>query len=498
MKSVDLNVGKSNTFEMSDQAVGRATKKASSQQTHALTTQPTSPRQRSAGGSSHAPRGQMPTMAPAQLDHAAERTIHADRRKRDGILDEKARVGWTSAGSWSAKGKHKIESLLGTRTSQDKMREFIEFMANADPGSTGAACIPVGGGWTRHVRQVGAKVACLDVRTGPTGRIIDARGPAHSPPLPGGREKGAFSAVLDELRRKGGSQLEEVPVYFANRDNAMFVVPAHGYVVAGNPGKGRSSGAVLYGMGGDPNRGHVDVDRDLMNTTAKFKLSKLGPEVRNAVALLRGNSYASKEDFYNAYRAARGAHVDPTLLVKEAKTLYRLLPKSTLEMWPKTANGFKSPQPNTGEEDLRAFEGSSKLVHSRPYLKKQSNVKNTDLIEARRQFLLQQLYLDEKLGRVGTGIPVSGVEPTADEADRKKLVAAVPNFKMLPPHQTDKEANCNAGAATLLQRAMDLHAGQDEQAGTPKAASRFAAGTSHRMSAWDPLRLNKDAAEDEV
>jgi len=114
-----------------------------------------------------------------QLDYAHEQNIYGDQAKRAAILAEKSRVGWTDAQGGLGRLNHAFQSVLGTRTSQDKMRTFIEFMADTSaPGSTGT---DLGNGWTRHRRPVGSAHASLDVRIA-SGKIVDARGPSQFPP----------------------------------------------------------------------------------------------------------------------------------------------------------------------------------------------------------------------------------------------------------------------------------------------------------------------------
>jgi len=123
--------------------------------------------------------------------------------------------------------------------------------------------------------------------------------------------------------------------------------------------------------------------------------------------------------------------------------------------------------------------------------KKISDVDSLDLLEARQQFTLHQLYQDEVLGRNGTGVPLQNPEVNVDFPRRNLLLASTPRFQRLPPHKTDKVGNCNTGASSLLQRAVDRYS--DKNNLPPKkvaAASFFGIGSTHRLAIWDPLRAD--------
>ncbi|HET9641999.1 MAG TPA: hypothetical protein VFP68_01235 [Burkholderiaceae bacterium] len=213
-----------------------------------------------------------------------------------------------------------MQSLAGLRTSKDKVQAFVEFMTDGG-GRQGATSLDLGDGWTRTMRRVGSKTALLDFRTDERGVIVDARYPGRFPSLPAGTERAAYSAVLDELQSTQPSELRKVPVYYVNWNNTGYALPTHGYVVAGDPDKGRRSGAVLYGVGGDPKRGSVNLDdHTLKRLNAKAGLTgkyKLAEHVRAAVANLSGESFASREAFYNAYSLARGETGDPATIQEE-------------------------------------------------------------------------------------------------------------------------------------------------------------------------------------
>lgn len=358
--------------------------------------------------------------------------------------------------------------------------------------------LDLGDGWTRCTQRVAGKSAVMELRRDHDGTIVDVRLPPKFPGLPPGKEREAFSAVLEEMQSHGIESLRKVPVHYVNRNTRGYAIPTHGYVVAGDPGKGRKSGAVLYGVGGDPLRGPVVLDESAM----KRLLSKMGqagdqryPEhVRQVLAQLAGERFASREDFYTAYRLARGETVDPADIHKEVTSIYRLLPMHTMELWPKKSGDFRVEKPPAPERDLRAFENPPKAFGRKAYFKEITGAGSLDLMHARQQFLLHQLYQDELMGRDGSGVPSGEQPPIADTDRRHALSASTPRFQRLPPHASDKVGNCNTGAASLLQRAMDSH---NDAAGrsTPSqasAASIFGLGSAHRISLWDPLNTPRN------
>lgn len=117
------------------------------------------------------------------LTPASEREISGNVEKRQAILAEKRRVRWTDAQGMAEKLGHWLSSGIGTRTRQDKLREFIEFVVNGQPGGRSGVREDLEGGWTRYSRDCGNnRVATLDVKLNPMAAIVDARGPAHFPP----------------------------------------------------------------------------------------------------------------------------------------------------------------------------------------------------------------------------------------------------------------------------------------------------------------------------
>jgi len=323
-------------------------------------------------------------------------------------------------------------------------------------------------------------------------------GPGHSllpPPPP------LSPNLLNDIRHSSPAQLRPVPVYFVNRSTGGLGIRSHGYVMAGDPGRGRNSGAVFYGVGGDPKRGGVDIDKDFVSEVKAKKFfsfkHKFSSDIRSTVKGMRGQTFPTKEEFHEAYRDARTARnpsVSSKQVDKEVSELHKLAPKTKMEMWPKQPNGYQSDRPNTAEEDVRAFEAPRRFLSpSNVSLRRINNVRSIDLLEARQQFLLQQRYLDERHGRVGDGIPHSELRPSnpISRSEQRKqsihLAASTPTFQRVPPLRSDTVANCNAGAATLLQSALDRFPNV-QQRGQAQNANIFGLGYQHRMRLWDPTR----------
>lgn len=436
---------------------------------------------------------------PDILSSSSAPAIGSDPRVRRNVLAEIDRVGWTEATGVADRVTHRMQSLVGLRTSKDRGQAFVAFMAEGS-GRLGAPMLDLGDSWTRTMRRVENKTASLDFRTDENGVITDARHPGRFPVMPPGAERAVYSNVLDELQSTGNSALRKVPVYYVNWNNKGYVLPTHGYVVAGDPDKGRRSGAVLYGVGGDPKRGPVLLDEHtLKRLNAKVRGTreyKLPEHVRTAVNSLSGESFASREDFCSAYSYARGEAGDPATIHEEMSSIYRLLSMSTMELWPKRTDDYRAARPASSERDIRAFENPPKDFRYQMTLKKISGVNSIDLLEAKQQFNLHQLYQDELLGRIGTGVPSELFPPVADAGRRSSLAAATPRFQRLPPHASDKVGNCNTGAASLLQRAMDKYGAPNAPRAT--SASVFGLGSGHRIAIWDPLKPRGDAGEERL
>ncbi|PPU93213.1 type III effector [Xanthomonas populi] len=380
------------------------------------------------------------------------------------------------------------------RDPESRVQAFVAFMADGK-GRPDATFLDLGDGWMRATRAINGKTALIDFRCDEDGQVVDARHPGKFPLLPEGKEREAFETVRQELKFRGADALRRVPVYYVNRNTRGYVLPTHGYVVSGDPNQGRKSGAALYGVGGDPKRGPVILDDKLLacligEVKAKA-VCKLSEPIRAAISTLAGESFASREEFYNAYCRARGDAVDQSGLHDEISSIYRLLPLSTMEMWPKKADDYRAAKPTAPERDLRAFENFPKDIGRKVWLKQISEVDSIDLLEAKQQFTLHQLYQDELLGRNGTGVPSVLFRPRADTQMRDRLLASTPRFKRLPPHESDKVGNCNTGASSLLQRAVDRYSEKNDS--TPKkisAASIFGIGSGHRLAIWDPLKIS--------
>ncbi len=418
---------------------------------------------------------------------------------QDALRIERKRVGWTQATTATGRIRHKVEALVGLRTSDARTQAFVEFMAGGR-GRADVTMFDLGDGWTRATRRVGDKTASIEFLSDESGAVTDARHPGRFPWLPPGKEREGFGTVLHEMQSVGAQAVHKVPVYYVNRNTRGYAIPTHGYVVAGEPGKGRKSGATLYGVGGDPKRGPVPLDDALLkrlNGEVRGKESPtLAEPVRAVVARLAGASFASREDFYAAYRGARGGAVDAASLHQEISSVYRLLPITTMELWPKKAGDYRVEKPPAPERDLRAFENLPKDIRYRVALKPIPQVNSVDLLEARQQFSLHQLYQDELMGRNGTGVPSELFPPVADAERRSALAAATLRFQRLPPHASDTVGNCNSGAASLLQRAVDRQRMPDRSAPAKvTAASVFGMGAGHRIKLWDPLQRRNGAVE---
>jgi hypothetical protein len=287
-----------------------------------------------------------------------------------------------------------------------------------------------------------------------------------------------------------------VPVFFVNRATGVLPSRSHGYVMVGDPGRGRNSGAVFYGVGGDPKRGGVDVDKSFqkkVESRSWFK-HKYSSEIRSTISGMRGTSYSTKEEFHEAYRDARNARggASSSQIDKEVSRLHRLVPKNKMEMWPKPPNGPLEAHPNTAEADVRAFENYRPTRGFNPVaLRPVPNVRSIDLLEQRQQFSLHQRYLDEQHGRVGDGLPHPRLRPPEQREGQRlrsaNLAASTPTFQRLPPLRSETVANCNAGAASLLQSAMDRFP-NEQQRGQVQNASILGLGYQHRMRMWDPVR----------
>lgn len=333
-----------------------------------------------------------------------------------------------------------------------------------------------------------------------------------------------LKSVHDEILGFDHGSLKKIPVYYANLATRGHYVSLalggmgirqHGYVMAGQPGKGRKSGAILYKAVGDPKRAGVDVNFQLIRKVwLSSWFNKSNKHVLSALHELRGKSYSSMEEFHRAYREVRTKQEsDIRKIDKEFKKLSVLTPSSKMEMWPKPATGYKSETPNNSEKDIRAFEKyNPKKKIQLLALKPVPNVRSIDLLEVNREFLLQRLYIDDRHGRRGTGMqhdvpeydsddnsthPANVTIPQASAEERQRLASSMPTFKMVYPFRDETFANCNAAAASLLQRAMDRYPNEQER-GRPKKANFAGLGVGHRMKMWEPLPSSKNSPVKEV
>ncbi|CAD7723063.1 Effector protein hopW1-1 [Xanthomonas hydrangeae] len=175
-------------------------------------------------------------------------------QKQADLYAEKKRVQWINATGVASRVSHKIQAMLGMRDAQSRAQAFVEFMAEGK-GKSDAKALDLGDGWTRVTRVVNGKTALIDVQCDSDGQVVDARHPGKFPSLPEGKEREAYNTVLHEMQLRAPDTLSPVPVYYVNRNTRGYLIPTHGYVVAGYPNRGRKSGAILYGVGGDPKRG---------------------------------------------------------------------------------------------------------------------------------------------------------------------------------------------------------------------------------------------------
>lgn len=323
------------------------------------------------------------------------------------------------------------------------------------------------------------------------------------------QRKTLHNAVLGELKRVGRSQLKSVPVYYVNANNQNTVIPSHGYAVVGHLGKGRHSGAVLYSAGGDTYRGPVVLSQEVLNRIdQKSGLMGMGKhvfslEVRNIVRDLAGEFFASREAFYQAYQRERTG-VPADVVAAEVKKIYRVLPANTMELWPRQVNGYFNSRPNAAERDLRIFERSSFDLLQPKLTKRLKNVRAIDLLEVNREFLLHRLFVDEKLGRIGTGIPSECYLQKGSHEHCKALIRLVSKYQRLPTFnktrhflafQSPLVGNCNTGAASLLQKAQERNPNLSESSKVG-SVSCVGIGSSHRMYLWSPI--SKDEIPREV
>ncbi|NRF72196.1 hypothetical protein HLB44_34950 [Aquincola sp. S2] len=114
--------------------------------------------------------------------HQAETDLYQDGTKRNQILAERKAFKHKAAEGLPQRVVHKAANFLRTRTKQDKMREFIEFVANPGTGTNVAAAVKqLPEGWSRHTAAAGGKAVTLELQTTPDGQIVDVRVPPPNP-----------------------------------------------------------------------------------------------------------------------------------------------------------------------------------------------------------------------------------------------------------------------------------------------------------------------------
>jgi hypothetical protein len=360
--------------------------------------------------------------------------------------------------------------------------------------------------------------------------------------------------------------LRRVPTWLLSVDMVGvegWATRTHGFVVVGHPGKGARSGASYYSISSDEKRGgafldarfveklnerladdkyafHERVSEAAKELGGKRYLSKeaLHDQVREAIRQLAGNSYLSREDFCSAYVQVRNQH-DPGVplenLVAEFKELAKLVPEERMELWIREPNGPKAPKPNLAERDLRTFEQLAEDEHAREDFAKLSEEEKLSgntiklktvnlrrvvaadplaLLEAKRQNLLQRLYVDELHRRDGsgwgnssepesvfralpehTGVKISPflkmkwqqnlelVSPGPSLEERKAAAAKLtPLYQRFPP-MLGNTGNCNSGAAELLR-----NAGLRKE--DIRSPGEYNWGLHHSYQSWQPVKAS--------
>lgn len=280
-------------------------------------------------------------------------------------------------------------------------------------------------------------------------------------------------------------------------------------------------------------------------------------DVRDAVKLMKENGHTrfeTLEEFHKAYREARllliaakpyAVDIADTVevdIIKEAKTLSIINSHNNFELGIKRAG-----QSNRADSDFASFQKRGWRASFTRIVKKIEGVSATNVIDASRQLLLAQLYLDEKLGRNGMGLspdvlmkhnadilskldaaashnPVKGdlrqaPTPSGDDTAsaemrshaKSDLKKRIPHYQMFLPVDKQREqninplvrwyvnrktinnganpasdlvGNCNAGSASLLRLAAELN----NKTLHVHAASSSGAGAGHEVYMWNPLR----------
>ncbi len=282
---------------------------------------------------------------------------------------------------------------------------------------------------------------------------------------------------------------------------------SHSFVMVGDPGKGSNSGAQYYAINSDDKRSRMVIDDSfIQKTNDNHRHHSFSNNTKAAVELLLGRNFSCIEGFSKAYstiRQKQEPNISTYKLMEEVKALTFLIPSEHKEMWIYENNGKESTKPNLGERDVRMFEDvdlseiDKADVKSKPELYshmfsgepiKTSKLTlrylpNTDpiaLIEAKRDLLLQRLYMDELYERNGTLLTCSDPNKGFVPPDiLSQIQNKTPTYKMLPPF-TPLQGNCSTGAATILRKAGTKE--EDILACSPRNY-----GLHHPMYFWKPV-----------
>lgn len=282
---------------------------------------------------------------------------------------------------------------------------------------------------------------------------------------------------------------------------------SHSFVMVGDPGKGSNSGAQYYAINSDDKRSRVIIDDSfIQKTNNNHRYHNFSNNIRAAVESLLGRNFSCIEGFHKTYtniRQKQEPNISPNKLMEEVKALTFLIPSEHKEMWIYENNGKESTKPNLGERDVRMFENVDLSEIDKVNVKSKSELyshmlsgepiktskltlrylPNTDpiaLIEAKRDLLLQRLYMDELYERNGTLLPCSEPNKGFVPPDiLSQIQNKTPTYKMLPPF-TPLQGNCSTGAATILRKAGTKE--EDILACSPRNY-----GLHHPMYFWKPI-----------
>ncbi|NRF72202.1 hypothetical protein HLB44_34980 [Aquincola sp. S2] len=119
---------------------------------------------------------------PKHLAHTAEKNIIDDPTKTNEVIRQRKALGFTAADGLPARIAHKAANFMGTRTTQDKVRETIEFLANPTRGTANVQKLT--NGWEQTAVIDKHKRGVLDLQTTDKNEIIDVRRSTGDLPLP--------------------------------------------------------------------------------------------------------------------------------------------------------------------------------------------------------------------------------------------------------------------------------------------------------------------------